>query len=65
MYFRYIYYLIAILLWGASQRELCMSFKFGLEVQGIKGVHQNGFLIYFCGFKNFDCYNWIACWSQF
>ena len=39
-----------------------MSFDFGEEILNIK-VHQNGFYIYFGGFKHLVYYNLIACCS--
>ena len=39
-----------------------MSFDFGEEILIIKGVHQNGFHIYFGGFKHLVYYNLIECY---
>ena len=46
MYFRHIYHLIIIMLWGVSQGKLSMLLKFGREIWSIKGVHQNGFFFF-------------------
>ena len=43
MYFTNIQNLIIILLWGVSSGELHMSFKFGKEIQSIKGFTKMGF----------------------
>ena len=43
--------------------DMCMSFDFGEEIPIIKGVHQNGFYIYFGGFKYLVYYNLIVCCS--
>ena len=40
-----------------------MSFDFGEEILIMKGVHQNGFYIYFGGFKPLVYYNLIVCCS--
>ena len=51
------------MLWRVSQGVLSTLVKFGQEIHGSKGVHQNGLLLYFGGFKHFDCNYWILCCS--
>ena len=48
---------------GCILVEIYMSFDFGEEILIIKGVYQNGFYIYFCGFRHLVYYNLIVCYS--
>ena len=48
---------------GSSQGELHMSFKFGKEIQSIKGGSPKWVFIYFGGFKHFGCYYFIVYYS--
>ena len=63
MYFRYIYYLIIIMLWEVFQGELSMLLKFGKEIHSNKGGSPKWVFIYFGGFKCLDGYYWIVCCS--
>ena len=63
MYFRCISYLIIVILWGVSHGGFSMLLKFGQKIYSNKGVDQNGFFIYFGGFKHLDGYYWIVCCS--
>ena len=47
MYFRYIYYLMIVMLWRISMGEHSMLIKFGKEICSNKRVHQIRFSIYF------------------
>ena len=61
MYFRKYLVFVNYFVVGCILVEIYMSFDFGEEILIIKGVYQNGFYIYFCGFRHLVYYNLIVC----